>query len=303
MKKDYIIIFLAILFLIFITPELTTDSRLTPKHISSTLYYYKELDMINFLKTYINIKFIYIPNPGNGGDSLIAAGTFQLFDNLGLNYQIGDINKKYYNETIFYAGGGNLVGLYGGCKDFLNNNLNNNNKIIILPHTIKDVDEIVEKMNNNVFVICRDKKSYEYVYDTIKNKDNVYLSKDMAFYLDVSGYQNNIIKNKNKKVLNYFRNDTEKTNIKIPQNNHDLSQEMNIIPKMNNKEKVIKNAYNILDYINNYDTINTNRLHGGIGASLLNKEVNMYPNSYFKNYEVYNYSLKNIFLKTNFIII
>ncbi len=29
-------------------------------------------------------KFVYIPNPGNGGDALIGYGTYTLFDNLQL---------------------------------------------------------------------------------------------------------------------------------------------------------------------------------------------------------------------------
>ena len=58
-----------------------------------------------------------------------------------------------------------------------------------------------------------------------------------------------------------------------------------------------------LDEINKYSIINTNRLHGAIGGSLLNKHVKFYPNSYWKNQEVYNYSLRKNFPKTVFRII
>ena len=69
---------------------------------------------------------------------------------------------------------------------------------------------------------------------------------------------------------------------------------------MTNKELVIKNTYDILDYINKYEVVNTNRLHGAIGGSLLNKRVNFYKNSYWKNKEMYEYSLKNKYPNTIF---
>ena len=149
---------------------------------------------------------------------------------------------------MFYAGGGNLIKKYNYCKKFLDNNINNNNKIVILPHTIFEVDEYIEKFNDNVIVICREKKSYNYVYSKIKNKNNLFLSKDMAFYLDVSKYKNI----KGKDILNYFRNDKEKNkkiNITIPDNNIDLSSEINYDRLMLDKNKVFN--YSIKNYFKN----------------------------------------------------
>lgn len=42
-----------------------------------------------------------------------------------------------------------------------------------------------------------------------------------------------------------------------------------------------------------HKTINTNRLHVAIAASMLGKNVKFYSNSYFKNKFVYEYSLIN----------
>ena len=49
----------------------------------------------------------------------------------------------------------------------MNNNLYNNNEIIILPHTIKDENILIENLDNNTKIICRDKQSYKFVYDHI----------------------------------------------------------------------------------------------------------------------------------------
>ena len=259
-----------------------------------------ELDMIKFLKKYENKKIIYIPNNGNGGDSLIASGTYQLFDKLKLNYEISNFDKIYKNKIIFFAGGGALVDIYknGARFKFLSNNLDNN-KIIILPHTFKNVDKLLKKFNKNTTIICREKNSYNYVKQNVKEsvKDNVYISDDMAFYLNLDRYKNN---EESSGILNYFRTDIEKTNVNIPKDNIDLSAKFIYDRTMRNKELVIKNTYDILDYINKYEVINTNRLHGAIGASLLNKKVNFYKNSYWKNKEVYDYTLKNKYSNTIF---
>ena len=261
---------------------------------------YQEIDMNEFLKKYKNQEIIYIPNGGNGGDALIAAGTMQLFDKHKIKYTIKDNSEKYNNKILFYGGGGNLIKKYNYCKNFLDNNINNNNKIIILPHTIFDVDEYIKKFNDNVIVICREKKSYNYVYSKIKNKNNLFLSKDMAFHLDVSKYKNI----SGKGTLNYFRTDKEKNKnmkIKLPDDNIDLSAKINYDSLMTDKKKVFKTAYEILDKVSEYEYVNTDRLHGSIAGSLLNKKVKLYPNNYYKNKEVFKYSLKNNFKNTQFI--
>jgi len=254
-------------------------------------------DISEFLKKYKNKKIIYIPNPGNAGDSLIAYGTIITFDKFGLNYEIGDINEKYNDKILFFGGGGNLVGIYSNCKKFILNNKNNGNEIIVLPHTVKDEDELLKSLEDNVKIICREKKSFDYVSKIMKNKKNVFLSKDMAFYIDgLDEYKNRI----GKGVCNAYRTDSEKTDIYIPEDNIDLSVVFEKPNDAHTRDKnVIKEvSLSVFEYISKYDTINTNRLHVAISASLLNKNVNFYKNSYFKNEEVYKYSIKNKFPKT-----
>jgi len=265
-------------------------------NMNNDLKKYNKINIINFLKTYKNKKIIYIPNPGNAGDSLIAFGTLQTFKKVGLKYEIGNINKEYNNQILFYAGGGNLVGIYKNCRKFINKN-KDKNKIIILPHTIAKEDELIKNLNNNIILICREKMSYDYVYNIIKNKNNVFLSKDMAFYI------NNIEKYKKIKgngVCNCFRQDCEKTSINIPNNNIDLSNKLNKSGNTNNINVINSVSLSIFDYLSKFDTINTNRLHMAIAASLLNKNVNFYSNSYYKNKAVFDYSINNIFKNTIF---
>jgi len=253
------------------------------------------IDISNFLKSIGD--FIYVPNPGNGGDALIALGTYTLFDDLRLNYEIGDINKKYYNKTLVYAGGGNLVGIYEECENFLIKN-KDNNKIIILPHTIKDCDKLLHSLGNNIIIFCRERPSYNYVLKTFKYKKNVFLSKDMAFYIKINSM---ITWNKGNGIGNFFRLDKEKTNINIPVDNIDLPSKINYNPLMNDKKLVFKTANDIFNTLNKYEIINTNRLHICIAGSFLNKKVNLYENSYYKNRAMYEYSIKDTYKNTKLI--
>jgi len=49
------------------------------------------------------------------------------------------------------------------------------------------------------------------------------------------------------------------------------------------------------DRLDLFDEVRTNRLHDAICAGLLGKRVKMYPNSYFKNRAVYEFSMRDRF--------
>jgi exopolysaccharide biosynthesis predicted pyruvyltransferase EpsI len=64
---------------------------------------------------------------------------------------------------------------------------------------------------------------------------------------------------------------------------------------MSDEHLVEQNVVDILSVINKYNIVNTNRLHVCIGAALLGKQVNFYPNSYYKNESIFLMSLKDKF--------
>jgi|7_EtaG_2_1085326.scaffolds.fasta_scaffold02112_2 exopolysaccharide biosynthesis predicted pyruvyltransferase EpsI len=278
-----------------------------------------EINIFEFLKSYKDKKIIYIINPGNIGDGLISYGTFNVFDKVGLDYTISHkpyghvyenkilfyaaggntddknrfLKRNYANNeivmlphTIFFGGGGNLIGLYKNCYKFLKRNIKKHN-IVLLPHTIKDEDGLIKRLDDNVKIICREVKSYQYVRSVIRNKNNVFISKDMAFYI------NNIDEYKIRKGTgtgNCFRTDVEKTDIVIPQNNKDIS--IGSISYKLSKEEIISRCLKMLEYLSRYEIINTNRLHVAIAGALLDRKVNLWCNNYWKNKEVYEYTLK-----------
>lgn len=257
-----------------------------------------EIDIKHFLDSYSCKEIIYIMNPGNGGDALIAKGTFQVFNDLGLSYKMGSHRDKFSNKILFYAGGGNLVGksMNGkksgmSCHNFINNNIRRN-EIVILPHTITNEDSLLSSLPENIKFICREKISYKYVSDKFNFKSNVFLSQDMAFYLnDLSLYSD---KTPRFDVLHAFRTDRESSGRNIlPDDNIDLSNECNNPDWWKKSDlKVLDITYDkIFQFVSDYALVKTDRLHVAIACALINKPVHLYANYYYKSKAIYEYSL------------
>lgn len=246
---------------------------------------YNELaDIRVFLKQYKDKDIVYIPNPGNAGDSLIAMGTMQVLNELGIKWRMGVYNKTYKGEIIFYGGGGNLIWRYKCCKMFLENN-SEHNSIVILPQTVSKVDDTLKSLGKNVTIFCREKISYDYVISMVKNTELVYLSKDMAFYTKHN------FNCEGEGVCYAYRVDGEKTSIKLPDENVDISKVHTISGNTRSVQRIEMVSNNMLRHISRFKVVHTNRLHIGIACHLLGKKVFLHPNNYYKNKAVYNYSL------------
>lgn len=283
-----------------------------------------KINIYDYLKQYLNDDIIYIPNPGNAGDSLIAHATYQILDRVGINFQEGDVNSVYEGKVVFYGGGGNLVPLYKNAYRFTEKNYSKVKKLVVLPHTILAYPDMLSALGGNVDLICRENDSYQYVTQYV-TKSNVFKADDLVLELDVKKtisdgdkifsfndqfiYRNmkrrirssiynikNILSND---VLNSFRSDSEKSDIAIPFANIDISQAF----ATDNMSLLYSHeaAYRVFKYMERFKTINTNRLHVCIAGTLLGKKVNFYRNSYNKNYSVYDFSLQDKYKNVTFV--
>jgi len=127
----------------------------------------------------------FVPNPGNAGDSVIAAATYHCLDAIGLRYEVPPQGvQDLTGRIVLYGGGGNLVGegtfsartvadLHAGAKH-----------LTILPHTVKDVATLLGAFGSNVTVICRERVSYDHVR-SLGGRHETLLMDDMAFGLDI----------------------------------------------------------------------------------------------------------------------
>ncbi len=249
---------------------------------------------------------VFVPNPGNAGDALIDSGTFSGFDKnkiIPRFFMTGEITD---NTVLVYAGGGNLVSYYATARKIISKYHNKVKALIILPHTINGHSDLLKELGSNCHIFCREQVSYNYVKETAR-KSNVYLHEDLALSIDVARFMKytkyskaffrlyykkilalKVKKNPVGRELICFRKDIEAMtkaahSIDVP---HyfifDYYTDANILNSI---------SLFLLRYLNHYKVVRTNRLHVCIASALLGKKVCFYPNSYYKNKAVYEFSL------------
>lgn len=282
------------------------------------------MDIVSYIQSLPKETLYYCPNPGNGGDALIAHATFQLFRKCRLSYKVISGHDNLENKIVLYGGGGNLVDYYTYGAGFLAEHHRKVKKLIILPHTIHANPRLLAQFGDNVDVICRELNSYNYVLNTV-TRANVMLMNDVAFHLNVHQtfeekrrlttllkkariYLTQYVKverhlmqqalqqtfsngKRTKRILNCFRTDREKTDMPLPYDNVDLSGLFKFRPFAHEKIAHLI-TLQILKYLYQFEQINTNRLHLCIAGILLDKQVNFFPNSYWKNEAVYDHSIR-----------
>lgn len=237
----------------------------------------EEVDLKNFLEIYKNQSVDFFRFPGNYGDSLIWHGTKKLLLSFNISEHYVDISSLNYNKVLLIDGGGNLVDYYSDIKDFLIKKPSLYNEIVILPHTIfgeKQI-EVLNNISSKLTVFCREKISAEFIRKKLIHS-NVYLWHDCAFY---NTFPSTIL---GKGILNAFRSDDESALRSLPKLNIDISYD----------GYATKPLDNFINTLQKYKKINTDRLHVAIAATLLGKKVVLFPNSYYKNKAVFDYSLK-----------
>jgi exopolysaccharide biosynthesis predicted pyruvyltransferase EpsI len=277
-----------------------------------------EINLNEFLLQFRNQELSYVPNPGNGGDALIAAGTYQLFDELGLHYQTVNRDQETYRGcTLIYAGGGNLGLMKNFSARFLARVHKSAKRLVILPHTIKSVTPLLTEFGSNVrsanVYLGHDMALGTKVEPLLALKHGLMEKKSVAFdyFLNklhltnaqapsLFAVRNLFLAEKllrkirataNSDILNAFRTDSEKTDILLTDDNVDVSDILTL--GVETRQLSFLASHYFLSFLNNYSVINTNRLHVCIGGMLLGKKVNFYPNSYYKCKAVYDYSLCN----------
>lgn len=277
-----------------------------------------------------NQELVFVPNPGNAGDSLIAASTFQFLQRNGIRYSVKRIDPSLFaGRVVAYGGGGNIVGPNTYGTRFLSSIHRLAKRVVILPHTIKGVDDLLASFGGNVDIFCRENLSYDYVRTTAA-RATVHLSHDMALGADVQSLLNtkddSIVRLRatlasvaakmhlssaiatqasglvslwrppkptseagHVRVLCAFRQDGERTGVDLPPDNIDVSEVFSLGVESAEISSIA--AHRLLRYLNRFEHIRTNRLHVAIASALLGKQVEMHDNNYYKCRAVYQHSL------------
>lgn len=280
----------------------------------------KILDFFERLSDYKDGTIYYYPNNGNAGDALINMGFYSLVKKYNIKFNIigvHNIDSVKDNDIILVAGGGCLVPEWESTPNFVRkiNNLNLNIKLVVLPHSIREVDDIISKLPKGTIVFCREKYSYNYVLEK-SNADEIYLSDDMAFYADLNLIKNEVnefspplthknvirkflilfhlVRSKSRKKISAMRTDKESSShVKVKRVLiNDFSLVASFGAGLYSESLYTSNSF--LKLIDLYDEIYTDRLHVAIGACLLRKKVVVYNNGYYKCKGVYEQSMKQL---------
>lgn len=204
------------------------------------------------------------------------------------------------SDVILIHGGGNMNDLWHGIR-LLKSVLqyNTHNVIIIGPQTYwfneTCFPALFTKAKQDIYLFCREKFSYQ-LLNSLRLPRNVHvlLSHDTIFYLSKDdfhvrqGYYDLIC----------LRTDKESA---VFQRKEDIEKFFEgLILGGQSKSKIFIGDLSLLgdfrDFVRLIETskrVYTDRLHVAILAAILGKETVLYPNSYYKNRGVYEYSLSN----------
>jgi len=145
------------------------------------------LDLIEFLGELRQEPrpILFIANPGNAGDSLIAHATRQLFDRLGLDYVWVNSYRRLdpRGRVVVYGGGGNLVPLYDDASRALRWADGRAKRLLVLPHTVDGHEQLLADLGPETDLICRELVSYEYVSSVLRSA-RCHLADDLALATD-----------------------------------------------------------------------------------------------------------------------
>jgi exopolysaccharide biosynthesis predicted pyruvyltransferase EpsI len=249
---------------------------------------------------------LFIPNPGNAGDALIAHATRQLFDRLGLDYLwVNDYRRLDPRErVVVYGGGGNLVPLYHDASRALRWAAGRAKRVLVLPHTISGHEELLADLGPETDLICRELVSYDYVRGVARSA-RCHLADDLVFLIDANA---TLAPPRPDACLAALRSAAALSDDPLAV----ATQVRGLAPEAPSKRAVVRlsscgagarrganvchtGALHLLRYLDLFDEVRTNRMHLAIGAAVLGKRVKFHSNSYFKNRAVYEFSMRGRF--------
>jgi exopolysaccharide biosynthesis predicted pyruvyltransferase EpsI len=278
-------------------------------------------DLENVLRSIRKSNAVYVPNGGNAGDSFIAHATYQLFARLGVEFELGHLSADYPGRVVIVGGGGNLVHPYPNIANFLRRNLGRWQQLVILPHTIRAYEETLRQLGPNCTLFCRERPSFDFVAG-VSPRATVLLSHDLALSCDfddtrrlmadrrvrdlldptllvrntkrlVRKVRHGLATGGSDRVLDAFRTDVEGTAGDVPGTNIDLSEAFaadDMSPASS-----LHATFWTMSFVDRFEVVRTNRLHIGIMAAMLGKQLELFDNSYGKVRDVFDHSLRDRF--------
>jgi exopolysaccharide biosynthesis predicted pyruvyltransferase EpsI len=224
-------------------------------------------------------KLIEIVNTGNWGDSLIHAGQAQFLKDIGIEpwrFSILKLKRMHRHKLMLLSkvlcpraivsGNGAFQPFYERPKQVVDV-ASFFSRVLIMPSSFP----IVPDLSPDRTVFWRRDQ-----VDSLASLPDSPFCHDMAFYLSPRP------RKPIKQIGIFFREDIEKGDYSIPVGNIDLS----------NQGTHETDHERFLDRIGEYEVIFTDRLHVGIGAALLGRQVHLFGSRTNKIRSIFETSLK-----------
>lgn len=299
-------------------------------------------DVGNYLRDLAPEGVLYIPNPGNGGDSFIAAATFQYFRRIGLPFEVvgRDLPRAARGRVCVYSGGGNLIAPDSRSAMVLRMIAPGARAVVVLPHTITNVDELLRDLPESCHLFCRERTSYDYA-KRASHKAKVLLAEDMAFSADVDELRRRsavagVASVTGELALRFFGGTAAAPSGRavwrvwclprmrralVPPDSTGVLNCFRIdaertdapLPERNvdvsdlvsfgtdTEALTALGAAVFLEYIGRFRIVRTNRLHVAIAAALLGLDVEFFSNNYYKNRAIYEMSIVGRFPRVRWV--
>ncbi len=220
-------------------------------------------------------KIVFIPNPGNYGDALIREGAKRFLHDYGIQHfeltlaygnsrfaSLAPYLARQARHLFLYNGNGGFSGNYSTAAANCRTISRFTRNLVLLPSTFG-----FEPAGIRGTLFCRDR------YESQRNCPRATFCHDMALYLYARGedYGSEVAPTAREGF--FFRTDPESSgrNLLRP-DNVDLSEEGDHMTPVNR----------FMRHLARYETINTDRLHVGIGGLILGRKVNLFSSDYFK---------------------
>lgn len=246
--------------------------------------------------------FTYIPNSGNLGDMLIAKATLDFFGANNIRYKMfSDVP----DDVLVYGGGGQWTSDYKQHWLKWLDLFKQASRIVILPSSFNNCPELIDVLDERFVVFCREQKSYDYLMSA-GTKAKIILDHDMALRMTKQALRGRVrvYGRSNRRALDSVKNAIEfpRTVIKLMRTDcesacgYDTDLDLSAVrygAATSSAHHIDFCAKLMLMAVDCADAIITDRLHVGIAAALMGKEVYLLDNTYGKLSGVYQHSLKS----------
>lgn len=231
-----------------------------------------------------------IPSPGNWGDALINAGTLQFLDFIGCNFEqrsraelVSEIGQLAPDETlealIIVGGGGGWCETWFSTRDFVASISTRVMSVLVLPTTYA-LDKLPSTATNVVY-FSRDLNM------SSNNLPQAEFCHDMAFFLEAEIQP----EDHSLQRLVALRVDRERSPMA---KSFEFSVDLSLLGD------AFSSVDPLLQIINRFEHVVSDRLHIAIAGCLLDKEVTLLPGNYNKSEQVFTASIADTFPRARF---